>query len=455
MADTLLAVADEELQKANDEQKRAQADLAQAQTDLAAAQQKLNDATDQLTTLQDEAITIRRKIAVTTVAADGKALFDDLDANTSKRRMQQAAMAEAQDAIAYARSRITNAQDELGKGVQAAHASTQVAQAMERSDTDHATWIAAAGTAKLTGLPAKADITTAGPAKTAAVAAAARLDGGSGGDIPAELFARAGERRQARLDRINALNTLALLAESRQADEDAKAGLSGVSAKAQLAYERSEAALRDFVLTAQERYDRALTLLGGVQNSTPLNTDESSRITELNTAAVAATVFVLESNRDAAQTALDEQQDVVDAAILDAIAKNPSADPTTDAAVQTEQGKLPALQGTLDTANTVLAADKDKLDALEAAIPDATWALFDDYAEALELLAELAAADPAALATALTTDESLYAQALRAEQDSARTVSAVGELVREWEDRAAATAQSRPSRLLEALRGDD
>src|SRR5260221_768766 len=219
MADTLLAVADEELQKANDEQKRAQADLAQAQTDLAAAQQKLNDATDQLTTLQDEAITIRRKIAVTTVAADGKALFDDLDANTSKRRAQQAAMAEAQDAIAYARSRITNAQDELGKGVQAAQASTQTAQSMERSDTDHTNWVAAAGTAKLSGLPAKADVTTAGPAQTAALAAAARLDGASGGDIPAELLARAGAKRQARRERINALNKSALLAESKQCDQ--------------------------------------------------------------------------------------------------------------------------------------------------------------------------------------------------------------------------------------------
>jgi len=455
MADTLLAVADEELQKANDEQKLAQADLAQAQTDLAAAQQKLNDATDQLTTLQDEAITIRRKIAETTVAADGKALFDDLDANTSKRRAQQAAMAEAQDAIAYARSRITNAQDELGRGAQAAQASTQAAQAVERSDTDHTKWVAAAGTAKLSGLPAKADVAAAGPAKTAAVAAAARLDGASGGDIPTELFTRARERRQDRLDRINALNTSARLAEDRQADEGAKAGLSGVSAKAQLAYQRSEDALRSYVLTAQERYDRALTLLAGVQNSTALNADESSRITDLNTAAVAANVFALESNRDAAQAAVDKQQDVVDAAILDAVAKNPSADPTTDAKVQTEQGKLPALQGAVDTADTVLAADKDKLDALEAAIPDATWALFDDYAEALELLADLAAADPGALATALTTDESLYAQALRAEQDNARTVIAVGELVREWEDRAATTAQSRPSRLLEALRGDD
>jgi hypothetical protein len=213
--------------------------------------------------------------------------------------------------------------------------------------------------------------------------------------------------------------------------------------------------LRTYVLTAQERFNRALTLFAGVQNSTPLNADESARIDELLQAAVAADVFTLESNRDGFQVAVDAQLDVVEAAILDAVAKNPSADPSTDATVQTEQGKLPALQQNVTTAITVLAADKGKLDALEAAIPDATWSLFDDYEEALELLAELAAANPAALATALTTDESLYAQALRAEQDNARTVIAVGEIVRERDDRAATTAQSRPARLLEALRGDD
>src|SRR5438270_2056456 len=149
MADTLLAVADEELEKATKEQDRAKADLARAQTDLAAAQEKLKDATEQRTALQDEAITIRRKIAETTIAANGKALFDDLDANTAKRRAQQAAMAEAQDAIAYARSRIVNAQDELGRGAQAAQASTQDAAAVKQSDTDRTNWVAAAATPQL------------------------------------------------------------------------------------------------------------------------------------------------------------------------------------------------------------------------------------------------------------------------------------------------------------------
>ena len=455
MADTLLAVANEELQKANDEQTRAQADLAQAQTDLAAAQQKLTDAADQVGTLQDEAITIRRKIAETTIAADGKALFDDLDANTSQLRAQQAAMADAQETIAYARSRITGAQDELGRAAQAAQASTAAVQAVQRADGDHATWITNATSAPLSGLPAQADVTAAGPAKTAALAAAARLDSASGGDIPTELFTRARERRQARLDRLAALDASAGLAEDRQADEAAKAGLSGASDKAQLAYTRSEDDLRTYALTAQQRFDRAMLLLAGVANSTPLNADESARIQGLLTEADAANVFVLESTRDLAQVALDAQNDVVAAAILDAIAKNPSADPSTDGTVQTAKGQLPALQQAVTDANNNYAPVKGKLDSLEAAIPDATWSLFDDYEEALTLLAELAADNPATLATALTNAEDAYAQALRAEQDNARTVIAVGELVREREDRAATAAQSRPARLLEALRGDD
>ena len=111
-------------------------------------------------------------------------------------------------------------------------------------------------------------------------------------------------------------------------------------------------------MTAQDRFDRALTLLAGVQNSTPLNADESGRIADLLAPAVTANVFALESTRDVAQVALDEQLDVVAAAILDAVAKNPSVDPATDGTVQTAKGQLPALQQAVTDAETNYAAEK-------------------------------------------------------------------------------------------------
>ena len=124
--------------------------------------------------------------------------------------------------------------------------------------------------------------------------------------------------------------------------------------------------------------------------------------------------------------------------------------------MKTELGKLPRAARRRWTRPTGdYQAQKDTLDALEAAVPDATWALVSGYEEALALLSDLADDDPAALAAAVGTDEDVYAKAVRAEQDAERTVLAVGEIAREREDLAAAAAQARPARLLEALRGDD
>jgi len=450
MADTLLGVVQEALAKATDEQKRANDDLVAGQADLAAAQKQLTDATNEVLALQDEAIAIRRKIATTTVAADGKKLFDDLDANTSKLRGKQAAMADAQEAIAFAKSRVAGAQDELARAATAARTAGIAAVAAKRRDDDHTAWSGAATSTPLKSLPASADVTKAGPAKTAADAAAASL-----ADVPTELLTRAHERRVARAARLEALEASARAAEDRVADEAAKGGLPGKTTKAKLTVDRSEEQLRSFALTAQERYDRALALLDGVAGSTGMNAAEAARVTELHAVAKTADAFNLENARDAALKAVQDQQAVVDDAILDALAKDPTASPGDNAKVKTEQGKLPALQTALGTADTKYQAQKDKLDALEAAIPDATWALVADYEEALALLADLADDDPAALASTVATNEDAYAKAVRAEGDNVRTVLAVGELARAREDLAAAAAQTRSARLLEALRGDD
>jgi hypothetical protein len=455
MADTLLVVVQDALANATDEQKRARDDLVAAQADLATAQKQLADATNEVLALQNNAIKIRRQIAETTVAADGKKLFDDLDANTSKLRKQQTAMADAQEAIAFARSRVGCAQDELSRAAVAERASTEAFASAKRRDDDHTTWATKATSAPLSGLPAAADVTKAGAAKTAADAAAARVDGASGGDVPKELFVRAHERRQQRADRMKELDASARAAEDRAADEVGKAGLAGKTAKAKLTVDRSADDLRTFALTAQERFDRALSLLEGVKNGTPLNDEEKARVKDLFDAAKAANAFTLQTKRDAALTALQDQQAVVDDAILDALAKNPSAKPDDNAKVKTEKGKLPALETALTNADTDYQKQKDKLDAVEAAIPDATWFLVFDYEEALALLADLADDDPTALAAAVSGDEDAYAKAVRAEQDNARTVLAVGEVARAREDLAAAAAQARPARLLEALRGDD
>lgn len=456
MADTLLSVAQGELTKANDEIAKATSDLAGAQGDLAQAQADLVAATATLATLEDERAALLRQIAQTTIAADGQQLFDDLDANTTKIRSRQAAIVDAQERIAYATSRVTAAQDELEHATAAAAASKAAAAAAQKRDDDHTAWIQAATSPPVQGLPGQASVTNAGPAKDAADAATARLDGGSGGDIPHELFQRAQERRTQRESRAAAIAAAAAAAEDDLATASAQGGLAGTAAQAELAFTRSETAVRDFALTAQERYDRALALLSGVASSTPLNAAEQSRIATLITTADNANAFALQKTRDTAQATLDAAKDAVDAAVLAAVANDPSADPSADANVQNAVNALPALQQALSNAEAAFAgAPEDALDALEASVPDATWALFDDYQRALSLLADLNAVDPTAVTGTLTSAEQTYADALRSVQDNARAVLALGEVAKERDARAESIAQTQQSRLLQALRGDE
>lgn len=456
MADTLLSVAQAELAKADAEKTRAAAELTAAQNDLTQAQSDLAQATADLVALEDAGTAIQRQIAQTTIAAIGQQLFDDLDQNTTKVRSKQAAVAAAQERIAYATSRVGAAQDELAKAASAAAASTDAAAVAQKTDQDHSTWTTAATSPPLSNLPGASDVTIAGPAKAAADAAAGRLDGASGGDLPQELFQRAQERRQQALDRLQAIRSAATAAEDDEASAAAAGGLAGTAAQAQLHYTRSEAAVRDFALTGQERYDRAIALLGGVANATPLNTTEKARIATLLTDADNVNAFMLQKARDNAQANLDTANDAVDSAVLASLAADPSKDPSTDAGVQAAQAALVPLQQALAGAQAAFAGGpKDALDALEASVPADTWSLFDHYQQALALLGDLAAVNPATIATGLTNDEQAYAQALLDVQDNARAVLALGEVAKERDDRAGAAAQTAQSRLLLALRGDE
>lgn len=456
MADTLQAVATDELAKAQAEQTRAANQLATAQTDLAQAQKDLADATADLVKAEDAGALIQRQIAQTTIAADGQALFDDLDANTTVVRSKEVAVVDAQERVADATSRIGSAQDELAQAASAAASSKAALTIATSQNDDHTTWSNAATTAPLANLPTRADVTAAGPAKTAADAAAARLDGGAGGDLPHDLFQRAQERRTQRGDRVTAISDAATTAEDGRATAAAAAGLSGTATQAQLAFERSETALRDYALTAQQQFDRAMSLLAGVAAATPLNADEKNRITTLATAATTANSYALQKTRDDAQAQVDADQDAVDAAILAALTADPTADPSADAGVIAAVGTLTTDQGTLSTAQTAYdGAPKNALDALEAAVPATTWSTFSDYEEALSLLADLHAANPAQLATNLANDETTYAQALRSVQDNTRLVLALGEVAKRRDDRASTASHTQGSRLLQALRGDE
>lgn len=455
MPDTLLGVAQEELAKAEAEQARARDEIAAAQGDLDQAEKDAAAASKALAEALDAAAKIRQQIAATTNAADGQALFGDLDEKRTAARASQAALNDAEERADGARARIAALQEELDRAGGAAGAAGAAIPALDARGQATTAWSAAAKGAPLKNLPGSADVTKPGDAKDAADAAAARLDGAGGGDVPKELFALAHARRGRRAARLTALAAAATAGEDRLADEQSNAGLAGAAVKSGVAYERSVEVVRSFALTAQNDYDRALRLLADVAASTPLNADEAARVEELRQAAIAKNSFALQEDYEAKQAAADAAADDVQAARLDALATDPTADPDAAQDVKDKQALVKPLQDKADTAKGKLTQDvTDALDAVEAAVPDETWRLFDAYEEALEVLAALAAIDPAQIASDLSKAEDAYAKALRKDHANARTVAAVTGYAREWDDRAKTSSQQAPTRLLEALRGD-
>lgn len=462
--ETLFDLAKDDAAAFEKEKKLAQADAAQAMKDVSKAQDDLSTAADDLAKLQDAAALTRREIAATTVAADGAALFVKLDKNTSETRAKQAEMLDLQETISDGQARTAAAQSQAQAAAAAQKAAEDAKDAAEQRDKTHTAWKNAAKGATLSNVPTNADV-QAGDAKTAKEDAEKVLDsakkvttpqGDVNGDIPTKLFAQGHDRRAKRATRIGKAAKHAVDAEDALAVKLAAAGLGGEIEQKRIAFERTEEAVRDFAINGKERYDRALARLAEVKNGPRINGDERARLTTLTTKGEAA--ILLEAAVVSAQDALDTQRDAVEGARRAAVAADPTKDPDDVTAVKTELNKLPALQATLDGAETAYTtAARSDLDAWEAAVPDSTWALFEAYESALETLAELKAIGDLAttLPDQLDQDEKAYVQALAAERANERVVIALSAFSQGRRERASVASQSAPARLLGALRGDD
>ncbi len=458
MANTLSSVAADDLQKAQAAQADIAAALAQAQADAVQGQKDLDTANADLKTLNEAAAAIRRQIAQTTVAAEGDQLFADLEAKNVEIRAKQSDIATLQEGLTDARSRVAAGNTDAALAAARVKAATQAKDdADKRTDAD-TTLKNAATSAPLSDLPTGSDVGQ-DPAKSAMEGARDRLQD----DLPQELLDRAHARREQARARLDAVTAQADDAAARRADVAEPAGQAGASAKAALAFDHAEAELAVFVNGGPARRDRAFALLAGVAASTPMSNAEKQRLAALRDAAAALedgntheNAFVLGGKVIDAQAQVDEKQDAIAKARLDAQAADPSANPDNDPTVQTLTGELPALVQALTQAQQAVTDDMKKaLAALDAAVPDATWELIDDYEEALVLLAAIHGVNPGQLSQTLRNAETAYSQALRAELTTDDSIASFDRRARESSDRAGAFAPLRSARLLQATRGDD
>jgi len=338
-------------------------------------------------------------------------------------------------------------------------------------------------------------------------------------DIPAKLLTRAKERRAAEAARIAAAADKTKTAAGAVVDEhDANGGLTIQATNLLDAFLEVESTTGVHVTASATRFAQASSALSDVAKTenSPLTTEQSERINDASLEAARETAADEEKAVDDKRKDLDDKQAILDDTIV--AAKADPTDATKAQDVIDAQADVTAAQTAFDTANDVwldelndyktaidnvedkqaalnqarqnaIAAGGDPetdpavitaktnlanaelglqtaedayklsshgiLHAWEAAVPDATWRLFEQYEQAQETLNAIKNSPATTVQTALDTAETDYVTA-QLEADASESV--LSQLVAEHAMRATREAgirQAAAARLFSALRGDD
>jgi hypothetical protein len=231
-------------------------------------------------------------------------------------------------------------------------------------------------------------------------------------------------------------------------------------------FEAADAAFRDYVAGARNRFDQALAIAVRIADlkQNPLTAAENASIHSQKPDG--STDAALQNKRNdaagkakdvaTAQIDVDAKQTDVDIARVSAQATDIDlADPSTDPAVKAAQGLLDTSNTSLNTAKTAFTTDmKDDLASWETAVPDTAWRNLADFEAAKRLLVGLQADDPGPLVTTLDTAEADLVAALIAAEKADRTRAFLDSEVTRLSSQARFDAGSLPRRELGALRGD-
>lgn len=518
MADptTIIAYATNRRDNAKTVVTAAQQRLANAQSDISANGDDLAKNTSASADLEKKAADIRAKLSEVPTPADGTALLDALEQTIIRLRTRQAAILKARSGLFTAQAAADLAQSDLAAAVpELANAEAALKRATLASKQRNA-WITALGAAPLSTI--KADATDALDEAKAKGAAFKNAKKRITDEIPAKLRTRAQERRTAEAARIdNSIAATQAAEDAALAERDKNGGLGAQAGDLSVTFLRLEAAAADFVNTAKGRFDQTQAMLAQVSDPafSPLTPEQTGRINDATLTAArgaaadaekalndllkswenaqilldAAILAAIADNSPANQQAVkDKQKDVADAKALFSIAdvawrveekdREDKLEKVAAAEVAVAQAIQKAIAGKKDPekdpnvtkarndlgkAQTDLKKAEDAyklsnhgiLHAWEAAVPDTTWRLFEDYEQAVQMLTALKASDPAKLATDLPSAEGKYVAAQLAADASANVIA---QLAAEQAQRSAQqenASQAGGARLFSALRGDN
>ncbi len=433
----------------------AQQQLAQAQIDSAAEEAKVANAIKEFGDLEKIAAGIRQNLSAIPTPADGETLLADLAQTIIQSRAKQAEIVTAQTALIAAQAKAGSAQSDLAASAAELPGADAALKKADPANTQRAAWDAALGGPPLVNIKMNASnaIDTLDLVEGAAFTAAkTRIEA----DIPAKLMARAEDRRRAQAERIKRMKDARQAADKAViAERDKNGGLAVIAANRWADLISAETAARDFINSAESRFDQAKTMLAQVANpaTAPLTDEQKLSInatgtlkTDRETAAAKEQIVA-----DKRQILEDKQKDLdIAILILKADPDDPGKQATKGADEIARDGAKPAL-ATAETAYT--SAMHTLMDAWEAAVPDTTWQLLDDYERAVEILQTMPT--PATLRTALHNAETDY---VTAQLTADKSAGILADLMAEQAKRAAqeeSARQTSGASLFGALRGDN
>jgi hypothetical protein len=188
-------------------------------------------------------------------------------------------------------------------------------------------------------------------------------------------------------------------------------GLAAKTEAARAAFTAAEAAARDYALRGQERLGAIVASLTAIAASPELPKADVDRLK--GGMATANDAFTHEQALDDARTTRDAKDALLEEAWRNAVTAAPDQDPAADAAVVAARQALDAADAEVKAKEAAYtAAERVRVDRLEATIPDTRWQVIGQYEEAAQALAALRALDAAGLRKALDDAEQALADAI-------------------------------------------
>ena len=444
---TLLDFATTALGSAKQDATSAQSTIAATQQAIASNQTQRDANANAIARAQQDVTTARAALANAAMPADATAAAAQLQTALAELNTAQGQAVDLQAQLDELNGGLAVQIAALGAATTELNAAQTSYATAQQGDQAHQTWHAAI-TGALSSISG-----AAGDTESGTLFADAKQNAEAGFDPTLLAYVRLRESNEQ-----NRQQAIQSTLDDMQDDVDAKmkadGGLAGAVAPLQTVYDRAEAAFRDAVTGAQDRFNRALGLLATVANGPQLTDAEQTAMTDATTVNAAKGAVANEEAVETTQDALTAAQAAVDRAQAQTDAGwDPPPDLTTPAA-----DLATATTDAQDAQAAFTQANQQALAAWVATVSGARWSLLAAFDEAKlildDLIANATASQLGALEWAMTNAAGTLVTALTAQSESVRAIAALQERVDLQAAALDAAERNGSAQVLNALSGN-